>query len=207
MYVKDSNGDTVFDTSEPMPALFDTNGLTFNNVNVDFPKLGNEEVRYDNESCDNNYRGWYRVEAATWSHVYDLGPANSDTNVYWVKIRGVRTSLPWLRRYAGSCDSVSFNYFVLFPENKWISLNGSMLLEVSGAGGNNSGPSHPWLTRMISVYRSGSRWKLEANHSNRYYYDDDITDSPSMNSSDVRHGRMASSYQFDIRILPGRFTK
>lgn len=138
---------------------------------------------------------------------YTLGPSTSGLDIWWtqVKIQYLERS-NWRRRNdLGDCDSSEPNeFFSLFPEDEWIALSNSMLLEIAGSIQNKlTNPDDPpWLTRSLSVFPSGGNWILRLRHTNNPY-ENDFATKPAF--SGWTRPTIKTQLRIDVRITEGRW--
>jgi len=137
---------------------------------------------------------------------YDLGAATSGLDIWWtqVKIQHLKRSFWWRATTVGCSGNEKNQHFVLFPENEWIALSNSMILEVAGSIQNSltSSSAPPWLTRSMSIIPEGGRWILRLRHTNNRYVND-FARYPVFQGWDQT--TVNTQLRVDVRITEGRW--
>jgi len=136
---------------------------------------------------------------------YDLGSITSGLDIWWtqIKIEHLKRSFWWRATTSGCSGNEKNQHFVLFPENEWIAISNSMLIEVAGSIQNKltSGSAAPWLTRSLSVIPEGGQWKLRLRHTNNRY----VNDFARVPAGSFDVPTVETQLRIDVRITEGRW--
>jgi hypothetical protein len=165
------------------------------------------EQRVQRETFSQQLNQWIAAAGTfTMLRDYTLGPITSGLDIWWtqVKIQTLKRSF-WWRATTTACSGNEKNqHFALFPEDNWIGIANSMLVEVAGSIQNAAGSSSdpPWLIRSLSVFPSGGDWLLRIRHTNNRYLND-VARVPAFQSWD--EPTVNTQLRVDVRITEGRW--
>jgi len=167
----------------------------------------NIEQRVERETFNDFLGQWQSANGAfTMRRDYDLGAVTPGLDIWWtqVKIQHLKRSF-WWRATAVSCGGNEKNqHFTLFPENRWIAVANSMLLEIAGSIQNaaTSSSAPPWLVRSMSIVPEAGRWVLRIRHTNNRYVND-FARVPAFSNWDAP--TVNTRLRVDVRITEGRW--
>lgn len=227
--VTDTNGETVFDTTTPMP--FITTEIVTQVVHA-FPDSGDEpqyqitktrppfdskpagtcsEIRCDDDdAADPCYRvewdpewirAWNKVLPRDHISTYTIGSIDAGYEPDFLLATGelVRVKAGRQKDFGAFISSV--------PQGERISVDGSIVLETAYEIG---GPA--WLSRVMSVYVEGNSVKVEFKHSNVAYESRleyrDLAGCYGKQSEGATPlpDDLSSRWEISFRILVGKFT-